>query len=99
MTKPSTILRATGEYIAKWGFDPRLEGDTKNCGCFIHAMDHVPESHNLGDQYYLLLLDILGATTLMTSSLRAAGWTGPEVTDDATAACFIAADIAESEGR
>jgi hypothetical protein len=47
-----------------------------------------------------MLDDITGVDVWSSNAIvKRRGWTGPEVTDDAVAACLIAADIAECGER
>lgn len=102
MTK-SELLRKMAAYIREHGFHPNYqEAAHSRCGCFCHAADVVS-----GGKESLTgtpLSDVLGLPLsdqdyIQFSAPRLAnhGWTGPEVTADAAAACEIAADLCEWE--
>jgi len=87
MNARETLL-AMADYIEKHGFDPEWSRDGSECGCFAHAWNAVAAYGPLGNH----ILEIVGYS-FEPDNLRAAGWTGPEVTADAVAACRIAADL------
>lgn len=97
MTK-SELLRKMAAYIRKHGFSPKFEqSEGSKRGCFCHAWGQVRPSR--GGPSVLIggpLQELVGGC-YSESLLRRAGWTGPEVTADAAAACEIAADLCEGE--
>lgn len=85
---PAEIARAMGEYIRKHGFSPEY-CTVSGAGCFIRAYDEIRESdYRVASK----VLEIAGATFVTTEILKNAGWT-EGCTDDAAAACDIAADL------
>lgn len=83
-------LLAMAEWLTWHRFSPKLrDGD---CGCFYAA--HLG---TLGDEPSLegrqALAQVVGVESFAEEVLYAAGWTGPECTADAAAACRIAADL------
>jgi len=96
----STQLRAMAAWIAEHGFSPRLrEG---SCGCFFYAsiggdIDKLAQGIDSPEWLEIepWIADVVGAN-FSTWGLRAAGW-DETATDDAVAACLIAADLAECE--
>jgi hypothetical protein len=96
MTDRELLLKMAA-YIRANGFDPHWTRgkDTWNhtdCGCFLHAARAVVgEGHSY--EVPLALREVVGTVSMMERPLERAGWTGPEVTDDAVAACLIAADL------
>jgi hypothetical protein len=93
--KDSELLRAIGEHIDKHGFSVRYTGTS--CGCFINAMNQVAGEILTNEQLWSLLGPVVGSF-YTADALECAGWT-TGCTHDAYAACMIAADICEAEGR
>jgi hypothetical protein len=77
--------------MAKWlrvhGFSPSFR-TVEGCGCFLCAIDAV----EIGCVTRNTLRDVIGGN-FGESMLKANGWT-EGCTDDAVAACLIAADLA-----
>lgn len=80
-------LRKMAAWIRKHGFTPEIykDGDL-DCGCFINAAWRTGVSI-VPNMLYGVVGEDLGE-----SGLRAAGW-DETATDDAAAACLIAADL------
>jgi len=90
----STQLRAMAAWIAKNGFSPNGCGGWRDCpGCFISAEMAVADCFTANNSH---LRGVVGAKSFTARNLRAAGW-NETATDDAVAACLIAADLAECE--
>ena len=93
---PAEIARAMGEYIRKKGFSPELGLGCK-CGCFMRAycvLTVGPDgAHQMftGSPVHLALRDVIGCG-YHEYELERHGWTRG-CTDDAAAACDIAADL------
>jgi len=98
--KTSDALYAAADYIRRHGFSPRYserESGRPKCGCFIHAVETVVGE---GDSYVALtkLRTIIfngDAGVFGMRPLIEEGWN----TNDAAAACEIAADIARAQGK
>lgn len=81
-----TLYRKMADYIRKNGFTPDY------CDCFIHAADQVFCHRQLGALFELQ--EIVGGT-FSSTGLQSNGWSWDKSSsDDAAAACEIAADLA-----
>lgn len=87
----ATLARAMATYIRAHGFSP-MYSDRNGCGCFAHAARQVNGSAYLPYPLMNTICAVIGAQNLMPEALRATGWTLGQ-TDDAAAACDIAADL------
>ncbi len=88
--KISETLRAMAKELERSGFSTELGGEDGPC-CFIGA------KYRLGQDNSSVIF-FMGETLDMSFGeprLEAEGWTTP----DAVAACLIAADIAEVQGK
>lgn len=91
----SERLRAMARYIRDHGFS-RHEGKDGRCRCFYGAERSTAAGHwvdSTTSVAWKYVAPIVG--DLMPWSLKANGWTNRKVTDDAAAACEIAADLCE----
>ncbi len=87
-------LRKMAAYIEATGFDASYRSDVDSwCGCFVHALHKIGGWDDLA--VWQTLANIVGGFD--EGLLRKHGWTGLEATNDAVAACLIAADIADAE--
>ncbi len=92
MTPRDTLLKMA-RHIRKHGFSPKL-ADEDGCGCFVSASIACGEMSAESFSTMERLHDVVGtAGWFGVDGLIAAGWT-EGCTDDAVAACEIAADLA-----
>lgn len=87
---PSEIARAMGEYIREHGFSPLYHAGN-GCGCFMHAYSAITAIEFQGSDVRKALRDVVG-TSFGEWDLKQSGWLAGH-TDDASAACDIAADL------
>lgn len=78
---------AMAEWLRAHGFSPRMDTYV-GCGCFLRAAEGAANTW----RDLSILRNIVGGFS--EDDLRAFGWTGRRCTDDAVAACLIAADLA-----
>jgi hypothetical protein len=86
------VLIKMGRYIKRHGFTPDYElGFGSKCGCFLHASAAVGIT---GGSWAAMevLRELTGSQNLGLMSLLACGWDN-SATNDAAAACEIAADL------
>lgn len=91
--KVEELYRGMADWFRTHKFTPAY-GDGRTCGCFIHAARDLAGTRFLCSWDLPILLDIIGGKDFEDETLYVRGWTGPECTDDAIAACEIAADLA-----
>lgn len=88
------ILRRMAKHIRKYGFSPNLyEVAERECGCFLNAYGRVTgRARNFVNPRAVdAVLRIAGAN-VSSADLEDKGWTRG-ATEDAAAACEIAADL------
>lgn len=96
--KDSAKLRLAARYIKRNGFSPGYRVGNTNCGCFAHAIYEVCQNAEIVSRLWDKLSMIVGTDNVAPQNLILSGWT-EGCTDDAAAACRIAADICECEGN
>ncbi len=94
---PEQIARAMAAYIREHGFTPEYGSiQADSCGCFIHAYHRLTNEDCFGGSAVEpAFISVIGAAEYYDfdeQQLRALGWT-EGCTDDAAAACEIAADL------
>lgn len=90
MNPVAKLLRQTAENIRKLGFSPSVGSAFGGPRCFMGHMPHCAYD----DAATLVLSNIIGTHSYSDGYLIRSGW-DESATEDAAAACEIAADIAE----